>query len=235
METKDSSILYILAASKPFYKDIFEYPQGAPTDQWCWVENREELYEALARCKSIRYIFFLHWNWYVEQSVWEKYECVCFHMTDVPYGRGGSPLQNLILRGHTETKVSALRMVDEMDAGPVYVKRSVSLEGTAEEIYRRVGRCSLEIIDWMIKDNPKPCPQVGKPVCFDRRKPGQSEMPKDIGLDQLYDFIRMLDAPTYPHAFIVHGDYILEFDSATRMDEHVEARVRFKKANRELK
>jgi len=37
-------------------------------------------------------------------------------MTDVPYGRGGSPLQNLIVRGHTETKLTALRCVRDLDA-----------------------------------------------------------------------------------------------------------------------
>ncbi len=37
------------------------------------------------------------------------------HMTDVPYGRGGSPLQNLIARGHTSTKLTAMRMTAEVD------------------------------------------------------------------------------------------------------------------------
>ena len=46
-----------------------------------------------------RYIFFLHWDWRVPHVIWQQHECVCFHMTDVPYGRGGSPLQNLILEG----------------------------------------------------------------------------------------------------------------------------------------
>ena len=48
-------------------------------------------------------------------------------MTDVPFGRGGSPLQNLISRGIYETKISAFRCVAEMDAGPVYPKRPFSL------------------------------------------------------------------------------------------------------------
>jgi hypothetical protein len=56
-------------------------------------------------------------------------------MTDVPFGRGGSPLQNLIVRGRRETKLTALRMSREFDAGPVYMKEPLSLEGGAEEIY----------------------------------------------------------------------------------------------------
>ncbi len=49
---------------------------------------------------SPRYIFFPHWSWIIPKEIYEKFECVIFHMTDLPFGRGGSPLQNLIVRGH---------------------------------------------------------------------------------------------------------------------------------------
>ena len=85
--------------------------------RWIYVERPRRLVSVLAKNRP-RYIFFPHWSWMVPRAVWEKHECVCFHMTDVPYGRGGSPLQNLILKGHTKTKITALRMVGELDAGP---------------------------------------------------------------------------------------------------------------------
>ena len=61
------------------------------------------------------------------KEIIKRFECVCFHMADVPYGRGGSPLQNLIARGHRETKLTALRMVEDFDAGPVYSKMPLCL------------------------------------------------------------------------------------------------------------
>ena len=78
------------------------------------------------------WIFFPHWSWIIRQHIYDNYRCVIFHMTDVPYGRGGSPLQNLIVRGHKETMLSAIKCVAELDAGPVYCKVPLSLEGTAE-------------------------------------------------------------------------------------------------------
>ena len=42
-------------------------------------------------------------------------------MTDLPFGRGGSPLQNLIVRGYKETMLSAIKCVGEVDAGPIYI------------------------------------------------------------------------------------------------------------------
>ena len=40
------------------------------------------------------YIFFPHWSYYIPEEITNQWECVVFHMTDLPYGRGGSPLQN---------------------------------------------------------------------------------------------------------------------------------------------
>lgn len=44
------------------------------------------------------YIFLPHWSYIIPREITDNWECVVFHMTDLPYGRGGSPLQNLIVR-----------------------------------------------------------------------------------------------------------------------------------------
>ena len=69
-----------------------------------------------------RYIFFPHWSWKIPKEIYEHYECVAFHMTDLPYGRGGSPLQNLIVREKYYTQISAFRVTEGMDEGPIYLK-----------------------------------------------------------------------------------------------------------------
>ena len=55
------------------------------------------------------YIFFPHWSWKIPEEIYNRFNCVIFHMTDLPYGRGGTPLQNLIDRGITETKITAFK------------------------------------------------------------------------------------------------------------------------------
>lgn len=221
--------MYIIASSKPWHYDACLSSGLFSEDEFRWVSNRDELKEAIEYSKNIRYIFFLHWNWLVPEAIWKKYECVCFHMTDVPYGRGGSPLQNLILRGHTDTLMTALRMVSEMDAGPVYTKRPFSLEGPAHEIYMRAGKVSYEIMQWMIDHEPNPLAQEGNPVVFERRNPEQSRLPDAASMTDLYNYIRMLDAPTYPQAFIEYGEFILEFTDAVLDGEELTATVRFNK------
>lgn len=220
--------IYVIATCKPWHEPL----AGKYLVSGCrflWARNPQELDELVRENSSIRYIFFLHWNWLVPENIWEAYECVCFHMTDVPYGRGGSPLQNLIVRGHKNTKLTALRMIEEMDAGPVYVKRDLYLEGTAAEIYERAGELSFEIIQWMIANQPEPLLQTGEPSVFRRRKPEQSVLPESGDIESLYDHIRMLDAPTYPYAFMEYGEFIIEFSEAQINGQELNASVRIRK------
>jgi len=217
-------ISYIFASCKEWHRPLYDELVNDMPGQWTWVRNPHELSEVITY-ESPRYVFFLHWNWLVPRATWEQHECVCFHMTDVPYGRGGSPLQNLIVAGHAVTKLTALRMVEEMDAGPVYIKHDLGLNGSAQEIYLRAGMLSVETIRWMIATEPTPSPQQGEAVVFRRRIPEQSRIPEDIDIDQLYDLIRMLDADGYPHAFIDHGSFRLQFRAVNSSGEQLTAQV----------
>lgn len=223
---------YIFASSKNWHSDIYEKLARKIQGRWMWVSNKSELEQAIFIIKP-QYIFFLHWNWLVPETIWKQHECVCFHMTDVPYGRGGSPLQHLILAGNEETKLTALRMISEMDAGPVYTKKPLLLEGTAQEIYVRAGVLSAEIIEWMIENEPVPIEQVGDAVLFKRRKPEQSRLPETGALVNAYDFIRMLDADGYPHAFIEHGEFMLKLRNAKLENGRLFAEVEINKQSRE--
>ncbi len=173
--------------------------------------------DGLDRLHGARYVFFPFWSHKVPKEITDQFECVCFHMTDVPYGRGGSPLQNLILRGHAETVISALRMTDEMDAGPVYMKRPLSLEGSAQEIYERAAGIIAGMMREIAETEPVPVPQEGEVVKFERRKPEDSELPLDITPRSAFDRIRMLDADGYPKAFVDHGFTRITFSNA-RLD-----------------
>jgi methionyl-tRNA formyltransferase len=221
-------IVYIFASCKSWHRNSFEIIKNNSNDKWLWVETAEELV-AVASEHSPRYIFFLHWNWHVPKQIWSKIECVSFHMTDLPFGRGGSPLQNLIIRGITETQISAIQLIDEIDAGPVYIKKIFSLEGRAEDIYIRAGSICVDIIKWLIETNPEAIPQTGEPVYFDRRQPEQSLFPSIGDISHIYDHIRMLDAPGYPLSFIEHGNLKLEFSHATLGDNEIQATVVIRK------
>ena len=215
---------YIVASSRDWNREGFANLQ-LYAGSWEWAATPEALTEAVSRLQP-RYVFFLHWNWKVAQEIWSRFECVCFHMTDVPYGRGGSPLQNLIAAGHDETMLSALRMVEAMDAGPVYAKRPLPLQGRAEDIYIAAGRLSFDLIRLIVETRPQPQPQEGKATVFLRRRPEQSKLPMTDDLKSIYDHIRMLDAPGYPLAFIDYGNVRIEFCQAELQKGEILAQIR---------
>ena len=61
-----------------------------------------------------KFIFFPDWSWKVPDYIYKNYDCVCFHESDLPKFRGGSPLQNQIIRGITKTKTTAFLMNDNV-------------------------------------------------------------------------------------------------------------------------
>lgn len=223
---------YLVATTKPWNIDAFRRRTPQIPGEWSLVQDPAELTTGLIDRLRPRYVFFPHWSWRVPGDVLAAAECVCFHMTDVPYGRGGSPLQNLIARGHAETKLSALRMVTELDAGPVYLKRALSLDGRAQQIFERAADLVYDMIAEIIAAQPQPQDQQGTAAVFPRRLPDQSRLPDDGSLQSIYDHIRMLDAESYPAAFLDHGRFRLEFVKARLADDGVVAEVRISDTGR---
>lgn len=143
----------------------------------------------------------------------------------MPFGRGGSPIQNLIARGIYETRITALRCVEEMDAGPIYLKKPLYLYGAAEEIFLRASIIIENMIVELLENAPEPKPQEGKAVVFKRRKPAESNLAAAHTLEQVFDHIRMLDAEGYPNAFLQYGPFILEFTRASMKTGRIVADV----------
>ena len=118
---------------------------------------------------KLDYIFVPFWSWYIPAEIYKKYEVVIFHCTALPFGRGGSPVQNLIVRGFKKTKLSALKCAKGIDAGPLYCQVPLSLEGTADNIYDRADNIIRSaIIPFILAQHPEPTPQKGKVVYFDK-------------------------------------------------------------------
>lgn len=217
---------YVIAASRPGYEKIVKNLSSIFSDANFILISEENDLE-LSKLKEIspRYVFFPHWSYIIPKNIYSNFECIIFHMTDLPFGRGGSPLQNLISRGIYETKISAIRCEKEIDGGPIYAKRNFSLYGTAEEIYMRAAQVIEEMIIWIIKNNPQPVKQKGEVVRFRRRKPDESNIKDVSSLDKLYDYIRMLDAEGYPRAYLETEYFRFEFQRASLKKDYIIADV----------
>lgn len=224
---------YAIVSEKQRNKTLIDTLQSEiKSINWILIDDKHTFNPAFLDAHRVNKIFIPHWSYIIPSEIYLNYECIVFHMTDLPYGRGGSPLQNLIVRGHSETKISALRVVKELDAGAIYLKRDLSLLGTAEEIYNRANGVIEGMISEIVSNNIEPIAQEGDIVKFQRRKPEDGNISDLEDLKTTFDYIRMLDAEGYPHAFIETPNLKLEFTNANfnTDDEIITAHVRiFKK------
>ena len=190
------------------------------------ITDKNELnYENVSKINP-HYIFFPQQSWIIDRSLFEKFNCVVFHMTDLPFGRGGSPLQNLIEMGFGETKISAIKVDGGIDSGNIYFKEDLKLFGTADEILMRASEIIFnKMIPKIISEKLTPQKQVGEVVTFKRREPSQSEIFSEYDINKIYNQIRMLDGEGYPKAFIKYGKYKLEFSRASIKNNKIIADV----------
>ena len=197
------------------------------------ITNKDDLIYQNVKDLNPKYIFFPHWSWLIPNEIYKNYECILFHMTDLPYGRGGSPLQNLITNKIYNTKITAIKVSKELDEGDIYLKEDFDIsKGSAKEIYENASNLIFKkLIPNIIKKNIVPKKQEGDIVLFKRRTPEQSNIKtlKDISIANLYDFIRMLDAPSYPKAYLELDNFKMELFEVIIKDGKLEGRFEVSK------
>lgn len=223
----------IIAAVHKRYDSIVDGVAKIPGISVASINDPAEL--NLENIKSItpQYIFFPHWSWRIPVEIIKEFECIIFHMTDLPYGRGGSPLQNLIARGVSETRLSAFRCTEEFDAGPVYLKENLSLFGTADEILLRAVNVVEGMVKHILSNDITPVDQEGEVTIFPRRTTEDGNISKLVSLESVFDYIRMLDGEGYPPAYIETENLIFEFSRASFKSDSVLADVRIIKKRHE--
>ena len=206
-------INYVVASSKDWFQ---EHPKTRQYSSLNIVEikTKNELNLELLEKINPRYIFFPHWNWKVDSEIFERYECVVFHTAPLPFGRGGSPIQNLILRNIEKTPVCALRMTEILDGGPIYDSIKVTLDGTITEIFSKIAVCVEKLIIKICQENIEPIDQSGTVVSFNRLTYADNELKSEYSIKELYDRIRMVDGLDYQRAYLNFGKNKIEFTEA---------------------
>jgi methionyl-tRNA formyltransferase len=101
----------------------------------------------------------------------------------------------MILKRFSKKKICAIEAKDEMDSGNIFLRKNLSLEGSANKIYSRMYSIILEMIKFIIRNKlPKTIKQKGKIFLFNRRNEKESYVDfSSFKIDKIYDYIRMLD------------------------------------------
>lgn len=184
--------------------------------EWVRVTEKVQVNMLATQLGRVDKAFFIRWPHIVPPSVHLNNECIVFHTSNLPEGRGGSPLQNQIMEGVVLSHVNAIVMSDPVDCGDVYLSSPITLQGSVSDIWLAITDTVFDMICRILADDIKPVPQ-GAPSLPSYRRRTNNELTSVTRADSLdvFRFIQMLDGPGYPNAFIDVGDFRLTLSRAS--------------------
>ena len=131
------------------------------------------------------------------------------HASDLPKGRGFSPMTWQVLEGRNEIPVCLLEAAEDVDTGPIVYRTTMRFEGheLIEEMRAILGRMHVELCRRFL-DEPSPptgAPQQGEPTNHPRRRPADSRLDPARSIAEQFDLLRTVDHEAYPAFFDLHG------------------------------
>lgn len=99
-----------------------------------------------------------------------KFGCVNVHFSLLPKYRGAAPVNWAIVNGETETGVTTMKIVEELDAGPVLLQKAAKIEDgeTAPQLLTRLASVGADLISETLEHltEIEPAPQIDSEATF---------------------------------------------------------------------
>jgi methionyl-tRNA formyltransferase len=93
----------------------------------------------------------------VPDALLEEYLWLNVHPSLLPRWRGAAPVERAIMAGDTETGVTVIRLVGELDAGPIAAQQAFSIEPAddAGAVYANAAAVAADLLDPVLAE-PEP-------------------------------------------------------------------------------
>jgi methionyl-tRNA formyltransferase len=97
----------------------------------------------------------------VKEPLLGDYDILNVHPSLLPRWRGAAPVERAMMAGDAQTGVSIMRLVAELDAGPVYAQQAEPILPTDDyaSLGARLQDISVDLLGRVLKDKPVPEPQ----------------------------------------------------------------------------
>lgn len=140
---------------------------------------------------------------------------IVIHASDLPKGRGWSPLFWQIVEGENTIPITLFEAIDIVDAGDYYIKDAIVLDGTElyDELHEKLGKKIIEMAICYIDHYPmQPHKQVGE-ATFYRKVVNSIDHEIDINktIQEQFNLFRVCKNDAYPAFFYRNGcKYIMK-------------------------
>jgi methionyl-tRNA formyltransferase len=155
--------------------------------------------------------FFLSYGKVVGNETLGKYRNnLVVHESDLPSGKGWSPLTWQILQGKNRIPAVLMEAVEKVDSGPIYAKSWMEFSGgeLVDELRQKQAEATIKLCRKFVDDYPastkEGIPQQGEENFFPRRRPKDSELDPEKSLAAQFNLLRVADPLNYP-AFFRHS------------------------------
>ena len=132
------------------------------------------------------------------------------HESDLPKGKGWSPLIWQILNGANEIMITLLEAEDKVDSGDIWKQRKIKVEPyeVIDEINTKLFPIKLKLLEYAIKHHNTIKPKTQRKenaTYYKRRTPKDSKLDVNQTLSQQFDLLRVADNVRYPCFFDYRG------------------------------
>lgn len=127
------------------------------------------------------------------------------HESDLPKGKGWSPITWQILEGKNEITITLFEASTDVDSGKIYMKETIILNGseTLPKIKHQQGIFTEKLVLDFVKRYPniKGIEQVGEESFYRKRTSEDSELDINKTIDDQFNLLRVVDNERYPAFF----------------------------------
>lgn len=164
-----------------------------------FIQNHEDL-------ESGDIVFFLSCGKIVpKKTLLKNKHNIVIHESDLPKGKGWSPLTWQILEGKNKIPITLFEAVEDVDAGVIYFQDTMEFEGheLIEELHDLQGKKTIELCLKFINNYPKVKgkEQQGQETFYPRRKDKDSVIDVNKTIKELFNNFRVADNQRYPVIF----------------------------------
>lgn len=156
------------------------------------------------------FLFLISCHQIIRKQVRDQYRhTLVIHASDLPKGRGWSPLIWAILEGSSEVVVTMLDAEDALDSGDIWAQRRLTFDGTElhDEINALLFNAEVSLMDWALDhcDTATPRAQQGEPTYYPKRTPADNAIDSSRPLADSFELLRVADPNRYPAFFEFRG------------------------------
>lgn len=132
------------------------------------------------------------------------------HESDLPQGKGFSPVQWQILEGKSEIKITLLEATTKVDSGDIFLQKKLQFNGTElyDEIREIQAKGTFSIINEFLKDYPniEQKKQVGPESFYPRRTKYDGELDISKTIEENFNLMRIGNNQSWPSFFYYRGN-----------------------------